>query len=131
MPKAKVVKSEPAPAPKPEKPKAVALPLQILEPAVGLPGVSAADVAEKVKELVRLAQEQGHLTFNDINEVLPEHDATPEKLDELFTKLRALEIEIVDQAEVDHVKKPENEEEDTTRLDILADPVRMYLNQMG
>ena len=92
---------------------------------------SGADLAEKVKELVRLAQEQGQLTFNDISEALPESEATPEKLDEIYSKLRALEIEIVDQAEVDNVKKPESEEEDTTRLDILDDPVRMYLNQMG
>ena len=90
-----------------------------------------AESAEKLKELVRLAQEQGHLTYNDINEVFPENTMTPEKLDEVFSKLRVLEIEIIDQAEVDHVKKPEAEEEDTARLDILDDPVRMYLKQMG
>jgi RNA polymerase primary sigma factor len=89
-----------------------------------------AEMAEKIKELVRLAQEQGHLTFNDINEALPENFVTPEKLDEVFSKLRALEIEIVDQADADNVKKPEVEE-DTARLDILDDPVRMYLKQMG
>jgi RNA polymerase primary sigma factor len=93
-------------------------------------GAEAA-LAEKIKELVRLAQEQGQLTFNDISEALPENEATPEKLDEIYSKLRALEIEIVDQAEMDNVKKPETDEEDTTRLDILDDPVRMYLNQMG
>src|SRR3984885_1611930 len=92
---------------------------------------SDAELSEKNKDLVRLAQEQGHLTYNDINEVLPDNAITPEKLDEVFSKLRALEIEIVDQAEVDNVKKFEAEEEDTTRLDILDDPVRMYLNQMG
>src|SRR4029077_5741589 len=31
----------------------------------------------------------------------------------------------------DRVKTPEAEEEDTSRLDILDDPVRMYLKQMG
>ena len=47
-------------------------------------------------------------------------------------KLRNLEVEIVDQAEVDRVKQPEpEEEEDKSRLDILDDPVRMYLKQMG
>ena len=92
---------------------------------------SDAEVSEKVKELVRLAQEQGHLTYNDVNEVLPESFVTPEKLDEIFSKLRALEIEIVDQAEVENVKKPEADEEDTSRLDALDDPVRMYLKQMG
>ena len=77
-------------------------------------GIRLAELSEKIKELVRLAQEQGHLTYNDINEVLPDSVATPEMLDEVFPKLRSLEIEIVDQAEVDHVKTPEAEEEDTT-----------------
>ena len=92
---------------------------------------SATELSEKIKELVRLAQEQGQLTHGDISDVLPDGEATPDKLDEIFSKLRALEIEIVDQAEVDNVKKPESEEEDTAHLDILDDPVRMYLNQMG
>ena len=88
-------------------------------------------LSEKIKELVRLAREQGHLTYNDLNEVLPESAATPEILDEVFSKLRTLEIEIMDQAEVDRVKTPDAEEEDTNRLDALDDPVRMYLKQMG
>src|SRR6267378_4412138 len=93
---------------------------------------SSLELAEKIKELVRLAQEQGYLTYNDINEVLPENIATPEDLDEILIKLRNLEVEIVDQAEVDRVKQPEPEEEDEkARLDILDDPVRMYLKQMG
>jgi RNA polymerase primary sigma factor len=88
-------------------------------------------LSEKIKELVRLAREQGHLTYNDLNEVLPEDAATPEILDEIFSKLRALEIEIMDQAEVDRVKTPDADEEYPGRLDALDDPVRMYLKQMG
>jgi len=95
------------------------------------PAATDAELAEKIKDLVRLAQEQGHLTYNDISEVLPDKAIEPEKLDLIFAKLRSLEIEIVDQAEVDRVKTPEAEEEDTNRLDILDDPVRMYLKQMG
>src|SRR5213075_1166048 len=90
------------------------------------------DLTEKIKELVRLAQEQGYLTYNDINDALPETMITAEELDEIYIKLRNLEVEIVDQAEVDRVKQPEpEEEEDKSRLDILDDPVRMYLKQMG
>ncbi len=90
------------------------------------------EVAEKVKELVRLAQEQGYLTYNDINDALPDALITPEDLDEIYIKLRNLEVDIVDQAEVDRVKQPEPEEdEEKSRLDILDDPVRMYLKQMG
>ena len=106
-------------------------------PTAGLAGAAQpvdrqAEIAEKIKELVRLAQEQGYLTYNDVNEVLPESLISGEELDEVYVKLRNLEVEIVDQAEVDRVKQPEpEEEEDKTRLDILDDPVRMYLKQMG
>lgn len=93
---------------------------------------SGIDLTEKVKELLRLAQEQGYLTYGDINDALPDSVVTPEDLDEIYIKLRNLEVEIVDQAEVDRVKQPEpEEEEDKSRLDILDDPVRMYLKQMG
>ena len=90
------------------------------------------EVAEKIKELVRLAQEQGYLTYNDINETLPDSMAAPELIEQIIIQLRNLEVEIVDQAEVDRVKQPDSEEEEEkTRLDILDDPVRMYLKQMG
>ncbi|MEW6158135.1 MAG: RNA polymerase sigma factor RpoD [Verrucomicrobiota bacterium] len=93
---------------------------------------SGIDLTEKIKELVRLAQEQGYLTYGDINDALPDSVVSPEDLDEIYIKLRNLEVEIVDQAEVDRVKQPEPEEEDDkSRLDILDDPVRMYLKQMG
>ena len=94
---------------------------------------SGIDLTEKIKELVRLAQEQGYLTYGDINDALPDNLA-PEDLDEIYIKLRNLEIDIVDQAEVDRPKAQEAEEEqpdDKSRLDILDDPVRMYLKQMG
>jgi len=90
------------------------------------------DLTDKIKELVRLAQEQGYLTYNDINDALPDNVITPEELDEIYMKLRNLQVEIVDQAEVDRIKQPEPDEEDEKiRLDILDDPVRMYLKQMG
>jgi RNA polymerase primary sigma factor len=90
------------------------------------------EIAQKIKELVRLAQEQGYLTYSDINDALPEGVIGPEELDEIYLKLRNLEVEIVDQAEVDRIKQPEREDDDErVRLDILDDPVRMYLRQMG
>jgi RNA polymerase primary sigma factor len=90
------------------------------------------DLAEKVKELVRLAHEQGHLTYNDINEALPENFSSPDGLDDILVQLRSLEIEIVDPAEVDQLKPQGPEEaEEKSRLDVLDDPVRMYLRQMG
>ena len=93
---------------------------------------SGVDLTEKIKELLRLAKEQGYLTYTDINDALPENVVTADDLDEIYIKLRSLELEIVDQAEVDRVKQPEpDEDEAKARLDILDDPVRMYLKQMG
>ena len=90
------------------------------------------DLTEKVKDLVRLASEQGHLTHDDLNDALPADVITPADLDQILTKLRTLEIEIIDASEVERGRSPDaGDEEGGGRLDILDDPVRMYLRQMG
>ncbi len=87
-------------------------------------------MAETIKTLLHLAHENGHITYDDINDVLPE-GLSPADLDELYTKLRNLDVEIVDHAEVERAKPAEPEEEEDSRLEVLDDPVRMYMNQMG
>ncbi len=94
--------------------------------------VSATEISLKIKELVHLSQDQGYLTHHDINETLPNNVISPEDLDDILQKLRSLDIEIVDQAELDRVRQPDpDEDEDKMRLEGLDDPVRMYLKQMG
>jgi RNA polymerase primary sigma factor len=100
---------------------------------VAVPGLTRVDLNETMKALVHLAHENGYLTYDDINDLLPE-GLSPEELDEVLTKLRGMDIEIMDQSEAERPKpaQPEQPEEDEdTRLDILDDPVRMYMNQMG
>src|SRR5712671_3507871 len=65
------------------------------------------DLTEKVKDLLRLAKEQGQLTYDDVNDALPDDIVTPGDLDKVLSKLRNLEIEIVDPAEVDRARQPE------------------------
>ena len=90
------------------------------------------DLNVAVKELLRLAREQGYLTTDDINDVLPDGAVTPTEVDKLHVRLRSLEVEIVDDTEVEQPKPAEQEEEEEpSRLDILDDPVRMYMKQMG
>src|SRR5882724_2993496 len=93
---------------------------------------SSVDLTETIKQLLHIQQENGYVTYDDINDVLPDN-LSPDDLDELYTKLRTLDIEIVDQAEVDRAKPAaaEPEPDDDARLEILDDPVRMYMNQMG
>jgi len=90
------------------------------------------DLAEKVKDLIRLAKEQGHLTHDDLNDALPDNVATPADLDQVLSKLRALEIEILDPADVDRGRAADADDDgETQRYDLLDDPVRMYMRQMG
>jgi len=97
---------------------------------------STVDLTETVKTLLHLAQEHGYITYDDINDVLPDN-LSPEDLDALLSKLRSLDVEIVmDQAEAERAKQPEpaqpqEEQDEDARLEILDDPVRMYMNQMG
>jgi RNA polymerase primary sigma factor len=105
--------------------------------AAGSPPIqSTVDLTETVRTLLHLAQEHGYITYDDVNDVLPDN-LSPEDLDALLTKLRSLDVEIVmDQAEAERAAKPAEpaqpaEEDEDARLEILDDPVRMYMNQMG
>lgn len=94
-------------------------------------------IQEKVRDLIKLAKEQGHLTFDDLEEALRESITDQDGMDSVMTQLRAVEIDVIDSSDVDRVKetrKDDEEEKDEkpdTKLDILDDPVRMYLKQMG
>ncbi|MEY2504652.1 MAG: polymerase primary sigma factor, partial [Verrucomicrobiota bacterium] len=95
------------------------------------------DVQARIRELIKLAKEQGYLTFDDLNEALPADISDADELDAILTRLRRMEIDIIEASEVDRYKdgKKDNEEEEEEKpepkLDILDDPVRMYLKQMG
>ncbi len=90
------------------------------------------DLTEKVRDLLRLAREQGHLTYEDVNDALPDHLVTAEDLDQVHTKLRTMEIDIIDPADLEHGKQADaDDDEETVRYENLDDPVRMYLKQMG
>jgi RNA polymerase primary sigma factor len=109
-------------------------------PVVAISVIDQPDVQEKMRDLIRLAKEQGYLTFDDLNEALPEQLNDPDEMEIIMGRLRGMEIDIIDASDVDRYKdgkKDADEEEDEKdekpeqRLDILDDPVRMYLKQMG
>lgn len=94
-------------------------------------GITNADLKEKIKELIALARDQGYLTYSDIESALPEKFVSSEDMDEVFSKLRSLDIDIVEQSEIENRKSDNEADEDKAQLDILDDPVRMYMKQMG
>jgi RNA polymerase primary sigma factor len=133
-PKAKKGKAA-EPAKMPTRDEAPIAPEDALAAALGTsePG----DIQARIRELIKLAKEQGYLTFDDLNEALPAEVTDADELDVILTRLRRMEINIIEASEVDSYKdgkkdsEEEEEEKPETKLDILDDPVRMYLKQMG
>ncbi len=89
---------------------------------------------ERIRYLIRLAKEQPYLTYTEINEALSESIDSSEDIENVISILQNLEIDILDPQEVEDYKMRQEEAEDESRTsnnDILDDPVRMYLKQMG
>lgn len=97
--------------------------------------IPAGGINDKIRHLIRLSKEQGYLTFDDINEALPESVENQEEIDNVLSILQNLEIEILEPDQVEDYKQrqeeAEEEESRSSQNDILDDPVRMYLKQMG
>ncbi len=95
-----------------------------------------------LQELVAKGKSQGFLTYDDVNEFLPDEDVSPDRLDNLLINLDEIGIQLVDSP-----PKPENRAEvkpaevakpaapATTSAEDLPrpsdDPIRMYLSQMA
>ena len=101
--------------------------------------IDTPEIQEKIRELIKLAKEQEYLTYDDINEILPNDLVDPEDVEAIMERLRNMEFDIIDASEVDRFKDKKRDEADgdeedvkaDQKLDILDDPVRMYLKQMG
>lgn len=103
------------------------------------PRIHTPEIQEKIRELIKLAKEQEYLTYDDINEILPNNIVDPNDVEAIMEQLRSMEFDIIDASEVDRFKDrrsddselDEDDNKGEQKLDILDDPVRMYLKQMG
>lgn len=103
---------------------------------------------EELELLVIKGKTQGYLTFDDINEILPDDEFEPEKVDELLVQLEGKGIKVVDErpAKPDNVKRASTVARrkstkapvaglpaiSTTGMPKLSDdPIRLYLAQMS
>jgi RNA polymerase primary sigma factor len=108
--------------------------------------INAPEVQSRIRGLIRLAKEQDHLNWDDINEALPSGIVTVDLIDEVISRLRALEIRITDENDSPQraliaAIAPKLDAaaaaaaaiaaKEDARLDMFDDPVRMYLRQMG
>ncbi len=99
-----------------------------------------------INELVAKGQQRGYLTWEEMNDALPDEAVLPDRLEGILHRLEELGVEMLDEAEVEKLSfgedaaKPQPSpgkvvaaaraavEAPSRRID---DPVRMYLTQMG
>ena len=91
---------------------------------------------QKLEELVAIAKEQGYITYEEINEILPMAVDSPEQIDQVLIFLGGMDIQVLNQAEVDRQKERKKEAKELEGLSkkpegTSDDPVRMYLKEMG
>ena len=110
------------------------------------------DAIEKcIVELTALGKKRGYITWEEINEAIPDEAVSPEKLEMMLLRFEDTGIELLDEIEAERIEARrrgggkrqvgEQEEEqanakgrllpDESRARRIDDPVRMYLTQMG
>ncbi len=109
---------------------------------------------EGLKTLLELGKRRGFLTFDQVNDFLPDEAASPERIHGLLETLDEMGIELINEDEAESRllasgdlddepddemvdEPPDDEEAELTPEDLdeisrrIDDPVRMYLTQMG
>ncbi|NNM43926.1 MAG: RNA polymerase sigma factor [Chlamydiae bacterium] len=91
---------------------------------------------QKIEEIVAIAKEQGYITYEEINEILPMTFDSAEQIDQVLIFLSGMDIQVLNQIEVERQKERKKEAKELEGISKKAegtsdDPVRMYLKEMG
>src|ERR1700733_5578544 len=98
---------------------------------------------KNLQGLVDLGREQGYLTFDQLNDFLPQDVASPTDLQAVLNSFEDMDIKVLDEVpsgdsdgdiEVEAKEEPDEAAEVATPADSLgesSDPVRLYLKEMG
>src|SRR6185437_9029755 len=88
--------------------------------------------------LVDLGREQGYLTFDQVNDFLPQDVASPTDLRAALESFEDMDIKVLEEVptegaegEIDAEPEKEAEEEQADAAGDSSDPVRLYLKEMG
>ncbi|MDD5634526.1 MAG: RNA polymerase sigma factor RpoD [Candidatus Omnitrophica bacterium] len=96
-----------------------------------------ADIAKSavVRKLIRAGKDKGYLSYDEVNDILPEELVSSDEIDEVITALHHANIKVVEpEEEIESI--PLAVKRDTKAVKIrkfvqIDDPVKMYLKQMG
>ncbi len=91
---------------------------------------------QKIDELVMIAKDQGFITYEEINDILPMTFDSPDMIDQVLMFLSGMDIQILNQSEVEKQKERKKEAKELEAIPKRSegtpdDPVRMYLKEMG
>ena len=96
---------------------------------------------DEVRQLIAIGKEKGHLSYDEVNELLPAEITSSDELDDLFTTFGNAGIEVVESEQKyreDKTRDQRSEGAEEPSLDLTPgtldktnDPVRMYLREMG
>jgi RNA polymerase primary sigma factor len=100
-----------------------------------------------VKKMIKSAKKRGFVTLDELNAVLPSETTSPDQIEDIYSMLNEMGINVIETDEVEETDEEEEEseggevaerastavatatkKEPTDRTD---DPVRMYLREMG
>jgi len=93
-----------------------------------------------VEKIIALGKQKGYLTYDEVNDLLPEEISSSEDIDQIFELLGNEDIQLVEneaQTELEKQSPALKEDALNERAKIeerflpLDDPVKMYLKQMG
>lgn len=90
----------------------------------------------KIDEIIALAKDQGFITHEEINDILPMSLDSPEALDQVLIFLMGNDVQILNQIDVEKQKERKREAKELETFSRRSegspeDPVRMYLKEMG
>jgi RNA polymerase primary sigma factor len=90
----------------------------------------------QVQELIKKGKEKGFLTYEELNDSLPEDFTSVEDIDDMLNIMDEMDIEIREEGKIDKILsgKQAARSEEMEFLDddgFSSDPVQMYLHEMG
>jgi len=101
-----------------------------------------------VKKMIKSAKKRGYVTIDELNQVLPSDTTSPDQIEDIYSMLNDMGINVIESEEADDAEDREEEAEGGTDVaeaqsttvatkpareptDRTDDPVRMYLREMG
>ncbi|MFH1746973.1 MAG: RNA polymerase sigma factor RpoD [Planctomycetota bacterium] len=114
--------------------------------AVGRPDIDP--IEQSVNDLIEIGKKRKYLTWEELNETLPDEAISPEKLESVLNRIEQADIKMIDEIEADRLRDANRKKagglegggslDEVTEVDLtdtaarrIDDPVRMYLTQMG